>query len=101
MIISTKQNTRIEYGELLLKTEKPIKADARLFIYCSEYFEPGLSDDQMEFIMRNRIWFKIYGDLIEPIRKLEMHARHNCLPHNFLVLEKLIEEINQLIATPK
>jgi hypothetical protein len=97
MITPTKENTEIMAQ--CLKTKFGVKVIGLIRISASEYFDESLTDDQIMFCMRNRIWHLIYGDLIEPMRRLEVLARHNH-PHQ-TVVEDVMKELNNLLATPK
>ncbi len=51
--------------------------------------------------MRHKLWEKTYGEIIDPLRELEMHAKHSADQAGLPRVLELIETLNKLLTIPK
>lgn len=51
--------------------------------------------------MRYKLWEKTYGELIQPLRELQMHAMRSVPNEELPRVAKLINDLDKLISIPK
>jgi len=66
-----------------------------------EQFDEGKVDfDQLAEQAKHQMWDSIYGDLYEPLKKLEQYAIRNALPGDEKLVGDICDKLNKLLRLP-